>query len=93
MRNTNDCCRDNDRCNNPCSTIETIENDLCDMKAILAETRANLFNLARIMCMLNGCISDEEKELLLSIEGGINHLDCKVADTRANIDFLDNELC
>ena len=45
----------------PCSTIKNVQNDLCDMKASLAETKANLLNLVRIMCICNGCICDEEK--------------------------------
>lgn len=87
------CCCDNNNFQCPCSTIQNIQNDLCDMKANLAETKANLLNLARIMCICNGCICDEEKELLLSIEKGLNDATCTLAETRENIDSLDNDIC
>ena len=87
----NCCCENNSQ--DPCSTIGNIQNDLCDMKANLAEIKANLLNLVRIMCICNGCICDEEQELLLAIERGVNDATSRLAQTRKNINSLNNDIC
>ena len=95
MKDKCSCCNSrNSRCSNDSiySNIDSLNDELCDMNATLAATKANLINLVRIMCM-QGCISDEEKELLLSIECDLNSLDCSICRSREYVNAIDNKLC
>ncbi|MGG7178183.1 hypothetical protein ACQPU1_11340 [Clostridium paraputrificum] len=70
------------------ATIKKLDNDLCDMKVTLAETRANLIFLAQTICN-SGCISKTEKVLLLNLEKQIKSLTCQINESRQDLDYLD----
>lgn len=84
MFENNKCC--NEMCNIPCEVINCAEHELCDIKVDLTKARVNLVNLVRIMCIVDGCICDEEQEILFAIEASLKEIDCK-------LDELSNNFC
>lgn len=89
------CCCNSDPCcgrSNPVEDcFDTIRDELCDMKTEIAETKAALAFLAQTICNNNcGCISEQEKQLLLLIESNLNDLNCQIKDSRANLDCLED---
>lgn len=91
--NENSCCN-----NEPCgrqnpveACFNTIKDDLCDMKADVAEAKAVLVFLAQTIANNNcGCICKQERQLLLLIERQLNELNCKIKESRANVDCLED---
>lgn len=69
-------------------TLKKLDNDLCDMRVTLAESRANLIFLAQTLCN-SGRLNQTEKVLLLSLEKQIKGLNCRVNESRNDLDFLD----
>lgn len=71
--------------------LKSLENDLCDMKVTLAETKATLIFLAQTLCN-KGNLCSIEKTLLLNIEQSLKNLNCKINESRCNVDGLSNIL-
>lgn len=71
--------------------VKSLENDLCDMKVTLAETKATLIFLAQTLCN-KGNLCSIEKTLLLNIEQSLKSLNCKINESRCNVDRLNNIL-
>lgn len=68
--------------------LKSLENDLCDMKVSVAETKASLVFLAQVLCN-NGSLNETEKLLLLNIENGLKNINTKVNDSYRNVDTLE----
>ncbi|NLK93586.1 MAG: hypothetical protein GX275_00145 [Clostridiales bacterium] len=91
-----DCCNDNDNDNrnsicqkDPVSvTLKSLENDLCDIKVSIAETKTSLVFLAQLMCN-NGFLNETEKILLLNLENGLKTINSKINDSYKNVDTLE----
>lgn len=73
------------------NSFKNIENDLCDMKVTLAETKANLLFLAQTLCN-RGTLYKTEKTLLLNIDQSLKLLNCKVNDSKVNVDYISSFL-
>ena len=71
--------------------LKSLENDLCDMKVTLAETKATLIFLAQTLCN-QGNLCSIEKTLLLNIEQSLKNLNCKLNESKCNVDRLNNIL-
>ena len=84
----------NSRCsrNSVCDNIDTLREDLCDARTDLAAARANLANLARIIC-LNDDITSAEKEVLLALECNLSQLSSSLDEASCCAKSLDNKLC
>lgn len=79
----------NSDCVNPVNrTLQKLENDLCDMRVLSAETRANLVFLAQTMCS-TGCINDTEKLLLLNLEKQVKEMNCRIRESKCNVERLE----
>ena len=83
----NNCCSNNNPIEN---CFDTIKDELCDMKASIGECKSVLAFLAQSICNENGFITEQEKQLLLLMEGKLNALTRDVACTRKNVDCLEN---
>lgn len=89
-----------DQCTSPQTTnpseiisnnINSLEDNLCDMKVTLAEIKANLLFLAQTLCN-QGVLCDIEKSLLLNMDQGLKFLNCKVNESKNNVDCLNHFL-
>lgn len=69
------------------NAIKDLENNLCDMKVNLAETKAALLFLAQTLCS-KGNLCSTEKTLLLSIEQSLKSLNIKINESRVDVECL-----
>lgn len=87
LSNNNCCCRSNNCCDPVEKTIRSIDDNLCDIKVTLAETKVSLLYLAQTLCN-NGCIDPTERLLLLSLEKQIKNLNSKLGESKENLEYL-----
>lgn len=71
--------------------LNTLSDELCDMRVTLAETKSNLVFLAQVLCN-SGCISETEKFLLLSLDKQVKTLGSQVSNSRCTVDRLSDLL-
>ena len=80
------CSRNN--CMNPIDrNLRELDEDLCDMRVLVAETKSNLISLAQTMCRC-GYVNNTEKALLLNLERQLKEMNCKIKDSKGHVDKL-----
>ena len=67
--------------------LNTLSNELCDMRVTLAEVKSNLIFLTQVLCN-SGCIDETEKFLLLSLDKKVKCLNSQVSNSRCSVDCL-----
>ena len=72
-------------------SLNNLDDNLCDIKVILAEAKATLLFLAQTLCS-NGNLTDTERSLLLNLEQALKKINCRVNDSISDVNCLNSIL-
>ena len=72
-------------------SLNSLDDNLCDIKVTLAEAKATLLFLAQTLCA-NGNLTDTEKSLLLNLEQALKRINCSVNDSISDVNCLNSIL-
>ena len=72
-------------------SLNSLDDNLCDIKVTLAEAKATLLFLAQTLCS-NGNLTDTERSLLLNLEQALKRINCSVNDSISDVNCLNSIL-
>lgn len=73
------------------ASLNSLDDNLCDIKVTLAEAKATLLFLAQTLCS-NGNLTDTERSLLLNLEQSLKKINCSVNDSISDVNCLNSIL-
>lgn len=84
-------CPSNNNNNLVTASLNSLDDNLCDIKVTLAEAKATLLFLAQTLCS-NGNLTDTERSLLLNLEQSLKKINCSVNDSISDVNCLNSIL-